>query len=129
MASALDTFLAGVDTRFVPIVHALDRAVRRASADLETKISYQMLTYALAGDFRHWICAIGVTKKAVNLRFLYGVLLEDPRGVLRAGTSTLKTLDVASLDDVDAQLVTDYVTEAIAKLEAFKASARDQRKG
>jgi hypothetical protein len=30
------------------------------------------------------VCAIDATKKGVGLRFLYGVLLDDPRGVLEA---------------------------------------------
>jgi hypothetical protein len=85
-----------------------------------------MLTYTLGGNYREWICAIGVTKHAVNLRFLYGVMLDDPHDVLRAGTSILKTLDVPTLDAVDAQLVTDYVKEAVAKYDAFKANARKQ---
>ena len=123
--STCDTFIDGIYTRFVPLALALDRAVLAARPDFYTHISYRMLTYALAGDFRHWICAIGVIKKAVCLRFLFGALLEDPRGVLRAGTSILRTMDFFSLDEVDAQLVTDYVNEAVSKLEYFKAHERE----
>lgn len=128
MASARESYLAGIDARFVPIVEALDSAIMRACADFDVAIKYRMLTYTLGQDYRHWICAIGVTKKTVCLRFLYGVMLDDPRGVLRAGTSILKTLDVASLEEVDAQLVTDYVTEAVGKYEEFKAEARKRQK-
>lgn len=123
MASALETFLAGIDARFVPIVQALDGAVLRARPDFDTVIKYRMLTYTLNNDYWRWICAIGVTKHAVCLRFLYGTMLDDPRGVLRAGTSILKTLDITSLEQIDTQLVTDYVSEAVAKYEAFKAQA------
>ncbi len=125
--SERETYIKGIDTRFVPLVLALDRAVLAARPDFDTRISYQMLTYALAGDFRHWICAIGVTRKVVCLRFLFGVLLDDPRGVLRAGTGILRTIDFASVDEVDAQLVADYVNEAIARLDTFKAQDRDRR--
>lgn len=124
---ARETFIADIDERFVPIVLALDRAVLGAGHALDTKISYQMLTYALAGDFQHWICAIGVTKKAVCLRFLFGVLLTDPRGILRAGTGILRTLDFKVGEEVDAQLVTDYVREAVSRLDDFKASVRKPR--
>jgi hypothetical protein len=123
--STLETFIEGIDPRFVPLVLALDRAVVAARPDFDTRISYRMLTYAVAGDFRHWICAIGVIKKAVCLRFLFGVLLDDPRGVLRAGTSHLQTMDFFSLEEVDAQLVTDYVNEAVSKLPYFKAHERE----
>lgn len=111
--------------RFVPLVLALDRAVIAARSDFDTRISYRMLTCAVGRDFRHWICAIGVIKKAVCLRFLFGVLLDDPRGVLRAGTGILRTMDFVSLEDVDAQLVTDYVNEAVSRLDYFKAHEHD----
>lgn len=119
--SALETFLADVDARYAPIVREIDTAVRRASADFDIVIKWRILVYTFGRDYRHWVCAISVTKNAVNLRFLYGVMLDDPRSILRAGTSILKTLDVSSLDELDAQLVTDYVTEAVAKYDAFKA--------
>lgn len=34
--------------------------------------------YTFKSDWRHWVCVISQTKKAVNLRFLYGALLSDP---------------------------------------------------
>ncbi len=96
-----------------------------AQPDLDTRISYKMLMYGLNGDFRNWICAVGVTKNAANLRFLYGVLLKDPRGVLRAGSATLKTIDYKSMADFDPQLVKDYVGEAVAQLDYFKQHAHE----
>ncbi len=137
-APVRDAFIASIDPAIVPAVLELDRAIMAACAGLDTKISYQMLTYALEGDFRHWICAIDpgrpprdgglhqgrqVPKKALHLRFLYGVLLADPRGVLRAGTSTLRTIDFTSLEDIDTQLVVDYVKEAVARLDKFRAQS------
>lgn len=127
MASPLEDYLAGIEERFVPLVRVLDAAVRRACPDFDVAIKYRMLTYTLGRNYRHWICAISTTKHAVNLRFLYGVMLDDPRGVLRAGTSILKTLDVVVLEDVDAQLVTEYVKEAVDKYDAFKADMRKQQ--
>jgi len=124
--SARDTFIDGIDPRIVPLVFALDRAVIGARGDFDTRISYRMLTYALAGDFRHWICAIGPTKKVVCLRFLFGGLLDDPRGVFRAGTSRiLRTIDFASVEEVDEQLVANYVNEAVSRLDYYKANERD----
>ncbi len=71
-------------------------------------------------------CAIGVTKNAVCLPFLFGALLDDPRGVFRAGTSKiLRTIDFASVEEVDAHLVADYVNEAVSRLDYFKAHVRE----
>jgi hypothetical protein len=119
--SAKRAFIQSVPPDSVPLVLRLEEAVSGVRADFDTRFSYGMLMFTLDKDFRHWICAISVTKKAANLRFLYGVLLDDPRSVLRAGTSILKTMDFASLEDIDTELVTDYVREAVDKLETFKA--------
>jgi hypothetical protein len=121
-ASARQTYIAGVDTDRVPIVEALDRAVMAAGAEFEVAIKYRMLMYSLGGDYRHWVCAIGETTKIICLRFLYGTWLEDPQGLLRAGSSTLMTLDYTTLEDVDTALVTEYVREAVSKYAAFVAA-------
>jgi hypothetical protein len=79
--------------------------------------------YALRGDWRTWVCAIDATRKGVSLRFLYGVILDDPRGVLRAGSSVLKTWDFAFDDRIDLEAVAPYVSDAIAKYPVYKADA------
>ena len=121
--SALETYLVGVDPAAAPLVVALDEAVRKAHPGFDVAIKYRILMYALRGDWRTWVCAIDVTKKGACLRFLYGVLLDDPRGVLRAGSSVLKTWDFAFGDDVDPAAVGAYVTEAVARYPEYKANA------
>jgi hypothetical protein len=122
---AVQTYLAGVAPAAVPLVTALDAVVRKVRPDLDVAIKYGILMYALRGDWRTWVCAIDATKKGVGLRFLYGVLLDDPRGVLRAGSSVLKTWDFAFDDVVDPAAVRAYVTEAVAKYDDYKANARE----
>jgi hypothetical protein len=121
--SALETYLAGVDPAAAPLVVALDEAVRRAHPDLDVAIKYRILMYAIRGDWRTWVCAIDVTTKGACLRFLYGVLLDDPRGVLRAGSSVLKTWDFAFGDLIDPTAVGAYVTEAVARYPEYKTKA------
>jgi hypothetical protein len=78
---------------------------------------------ALDGDWRFWVTAISPAKKGVGLRFLYGVLLDDPRHVLRAGSSVLKTWDFALGDAVSPAAVGAYVKEAVAKYGDYKANS------
>jgi hypothetical protein len=78
--------------------------------------------YALRGDFRTWVCAIDAKGSSVALRFLYGVLLDDPRRVLRAGTSVLKTWDFALDGVIDAPAVGAYVSEAVVRYDEYKAN-------
>lgn len=121
--SVLEAYLAGVDAAAVPLVVALDEAIRTANPDFDVAIKYRILMYALRGDWRTWVCAIDTTKKGVCLRFLYGVLLDDPRGVLRAGSSVLKTWDVGFDEVVDPAVVGAYVAEAVARYDDYKARA------
>lgn len=124
----LDAFISNVDPRFAPVVISLDRAISDADPGLTAAVKWRQLTYALAGDFHHWICAIAVTKKAVGLRFHFGGLLDDPQGVFRTGSSRfLRTIDIASIDDLDPQLVADTVRRAISRLDYFKAHWRELR--
>jgi hypothetical protein len=120
---ALETYLRGQEPRVAPLVRALDAAIRKAAPELDAAIKYKMLMYSLRGDWRTWVCAVGTSTKQVQLRFLYGVLLDDPRGILRAGTSVLKTWDFDFDDEVDAQAVGAYVTEAVSRYGDYKANA------
>ena len=125
--TARGTYTAGVDAARVPIVEALDRAITAAGADFDVAIKYRILMYALKGDWRHWVVAIDAhPKKGVALRFLAGTMLDDPRRLLRAGSSTLMTLDFATLESVDEAAVTDYVRDAVARYPAFVAADRDR---
>jgi hypothetical protein len=118
----LDEYAATVDAEAAETLRALDAAVRRAAPDLEFAIKYRMPTYTLEGRWRHWVTALSVTKDAVNLRFLWGVLLDDPLGVLRPGTATLMTWDFPRGADVDADAVGRYVREALDKRDHFIAN-------
>ena len=108
-----------------PIVVALDDAIRTAQPDLDVAIKHRILTYARPGDWHTWVCAVQATKKGVCLRFLYGVLLDDPRGVLRSGTSVLKTWDLGFDDVVDPAAVGAYVTEAVGRYGEYKANTQE----
>jgi hypothetical protein len=106
----------------VPLVRSLDRVITTTHPEFDVAVKYRILMYALAGDWRTWVCAIDATRKGVCLRFLYGVLLDDPRGVLRAGSSVLKTWDFAFDDVIDEGAVGAYVAEAVARYGEYKAN-------
>ena len=122
-SEALKAYLKGVDPRAKPLVIDLDEAIRKVHPDLDVAIKYGLLMYALHGDWRTWVCAIGAGNSGVALRFLYGVLLDDPRHVLRSGSSVLMTWDFAFIDAVDPEAVGAYVVEAVARYDEYKANA------
>jgi hypothetical protein len=121
-SSALEAYLAGVAPEATPLVIKLDKAVRNAHLEFDVAVKYRILMYALRGDFRTWVCAIDAMRNGVALRFLYGVLLDDPRAVLRAGTSVLKTWDFAFDEVIDPEAVGAYVAEAVARYDEYKAN-------
>ncbi|MFO0745413.1 MAG: DUF1801 domain-containing protein [Myxococcota bacterium] len=122
-ASPLNAYLAAIDAASAPLVVALDAAVRAAHPGFDVAVKYKLLMYALGGDYRTWVCAVNGTPKGACLRFLYGVMLDDPQRVLRAGTSVLKTWDFAVGDEVDAAAVGAYVRQAVERYAAYKADA------
>ena len=125
--SPLDAYLAGIDPARAPLVAELDRLVRAAAPELDVAVKYRMLTYAIGADWWRWVVAIGVTKQAVNLRFLYGTRLDAGAGALRPGTSHLATLDLAPGSPLDVDLVRRLVREAVERHPAFLAAERGAR--
>ena len=123
--AVVDTYLAGVDPAAAPLVRTLDEIVRTTEPGLAVAVKYKILMYALGNDWRTWVCAIDASARRVSLRFLYGVLLDDPLGVLRAGSSVLESWDFALDDEVDAPAVAAYVTEAVGKYATYKENAAD----
>jgi hypothetical protein len=121
----LEEYLALYDEPAGRLFVQLDAAIRAAAPELDVAIKYRLLSYTLDADWRHWVCAVNATKSAVCLRFLWGVLLDDPLGVLRAGTSTLMTWDIPRGGDIDAGAVGDYVREALARRDHFLAHDRE----
>ena len=122
-SEALEAYLKGADPRAKPLVIDLVDAIRKAQPELDVAIKYGLLMYALRGDWRTWVRAVGAGNSGVALRFLYGVLLTDPKHVLRAGSSVLMTWDFALIDAVDPEAVGAYVVEAVARYDEYKANA------
>jgi len=109
-----------VDPRGEPVVRALDRIIRETQPDLGVAIKYKILMYGLNGDFHTWVCAINSGRRRVSLNFLYGVMLDDLRKVLRGGSSVLMSWDFEFDEEIEPAAVAAYVAEAVAKNEDYK---------
>ena len=108
------------------MVRGLDSAIREAHPGFDVAIKYNLLMYAIASDWRHWVVAIDAhPKRGVGLRFLYGVMLGDPKKVLRAGSSVLKTWDIESGAAIDRETVMAYVKEAAERYPEFRANDKE----
>jgi hypothetical protein len=121
--TVLDEYVGTLaDPRGERVVRDLDRVIRKAHAALDVAIKYKILMYGLNGDFRTFVCAINSGRRHVALNFLYGVMLNDPRKVLRAGTSVLMSWDFAFDEEIDEAAVAAYVAEAVRKNGDYKAN-------
>ena len=119
--SVLEDYVASlVDPRGEPVVRKLDRIIRETQPDLGVAIKYKILMYGLNGDFHTWVCAINSGRRRVSLNFLYGVMLDDPRKVLRAGSSVLMSWDFDFDEEIDIAAVGAYVAEAVSKNQDYQ---------
>jgi len=121
--AALEDYVTTLaDRRGERVVRELDRIIRETQPDLGVAIKYKILMYGLNGDFHTFVCAINSGRRRVALSFLYGVMLEDPKRVLRAGTSVLMSWDFEFDEDPDEKAVSAYVAEAVKKNADYKAN-------
>ena len=104
-----------VDPRGERVVRELDRVIRQTHPDFDLAIKYKILMYGLNRDFHTWVCAINSGRRRVSLNFLYGVMLEDARHVLRPGSSVLMSWDFPFDEEIEPAAVAAYVAEAVAK--------------
>lgn len=127
MSGALvDEYLTTLaDPRGERVVRELDRVIRATEPELGMKIKYKILMYGLADDFHTWVCAINSGRRHVSVNFLYGVMLDDPRKVLRAGSSVLMSWDFAFDAEIDPAAVGPYVAEAVRRNSEYKANRQD----
>jgi len=123
MNDVLEDYIATlVDPRGEPVVRELDRIIRKTHPAFDLAIKYKILMYALNGDFRTFVCAINSGRRHVSVNFLYGVMLDDPKKVLRAGSSVLMSWDFEFNEEIDEAAVAAYVAEAVRKNGDYKAN-------
>jgi hypothetical protein len=124
-------FAQGSKPEFGEIVMRLAKIISSHPVKLDAAIKWKQLTFALQGDFHHWICAISFTKKSIGLNFHYGGLLSDPRGIFHAGESKfLRKIEYQASADVDEAVVHDFIQQAIDKNQYFKENWKQiQRDG
>jgi hypothetical protein len=125
---ALHEFSTGQDEDVRATVGRLVDAIERSGISLDRAIKWRRLTFAVDGDFRHWICGIDVTRRGVVLQLHFGSLLRDPEGQLTASESRfLRTMTFRTADsvDADADAVAGFVRAAVERLPFFRAHWRE----
>jgi hypothetical protein len=123
------SFLSKANPEYQEIITLVMSDIESVNENLHGSIKWGNYTYALSGDFHHWICAVAITKKSVNLIFHYGGLLDDKKGILIAGTSKfLRKIEFQNKEDIDRETVKEFVIKAIDKLDYFKKNWKEINK-
>jgi hypothetical protein len=123
------TYLSRINPDFKGIIESLTKAIESADKKLDCDIKWGRLTYGLSGDYHHWICGIAQTKKAISLIFHFGGILDDKNKKFIAGDSFfLKKLEYSTINDVDQEVIKDFIKQAINKLDYFKNNWRELNK-
>lgn len=79
---------------------------------LNQAMKWGRLTFAVEGNWHHWLCGIAITRKTSNLVFHKGALLEDPEGLLRGTGQYVRQLPLATVHE-RPDAVTQLVRSAI----------------
>jgi hypothetical protein len=101
------------------IAEHVDALAAKTLPNLQRSVKWGMAWYGV-GD--GWCFCCGGFAGHVKLTFGRGTSLTPVPPVAPIGMGKdSRGVDLASVDDLDSQLVTDYVREAISKLDQFKA--------
>jgi hypothetical protein len=122
----LAVFTKNASPEFRKIVEKLVEVLENSSEQIDAALKWKQLTYAYRSDFHHWICGINITKQAVGLSFHFGGLLDDPKGVFKAGSSAfLRKIEYRKVEDIDEATVLDFLSQALKRLEYFKTNWKE----
>jgi len=118
-----------METEFQNIYDQVLKTIGSSDKNLKSAIKWGKLTFAFKGDFHHWICAVAITKQSVNLTFHFGGILEDKNKKFVTGESFfLRKLAYKDLDEVDPDVIKDFINQAIDKLDYFKDNWKELNK-
>jgi len=100
----LDPYESGV----AEVVHALIALAREAcpSAEETVQLGWKAVSYSRGGVMKGAICSIcSICPHAswVNLQFLQGTSLEDPKGLLEGSGKTMRHVKVRSVEEMDLE--------------------------
>jgi hypothetical protein len=122
-------YISNINPSFQRIVETLIKTIESVDKKLECEVKWGRLTYGLLGDYHHWICGIGQTKKTTNLIFHFGGILDDRNEHFIVGDSFfLRKLEYSTINDINEGVIKDFIKQAIDKLDYFKNNWKELNK-
>ncbi len=99
--------------------------IASSHAAFDVAIKWRQLTFAVDGDFDHWVCAVAATSRQARLAFHFGAWLEDRAEVFDPSDAQfVRKISYRCADDVDEDAVRGLLAQAIEALPRFRATRR-----
>jgi hypothetical protein len=123
----INGFLAGIAPAIRPTAAEVVRIVD-GCADFAVAIKWGQLTFAVDGDFDHWVCAVAATKDRVDLKMHFGTMLPDAAALFEPDDSKfVRKIRFRPGDPVDAAALAGVVRHAVAVLPDFRRAWQERR--
>jgi hypothetical protein len=92
--------------------------------EFDVAIKWRQLTFAVDGDFDHWVCAVAATARQARLTFHFGALLDDVGVFERSDAAYVRKISYTPGSDVDEAVVRGLLAQALDTLSRFRAMRR-----
>jgi hypothetical protein len=116
-------YLSGLAPGVRVVAEHLISIVKRHSS-LAAAVKWRQLTFALDGDFDHWICAVAGTSRQARLTFHFGALLDVEGAFAPSDAKYARSITATSAGDVDEAMVADLLSQALDALPRFRKQVR-----
>jgi hypothetical protein len=83
--------------------------------EFDCEIIWDQITFTLNQNWQQWIFAVSESRQGVTVSFHKGALLRDPRKILKATGSHLKTIKYEYREMVDPAYLRRLINEAVEK--------------
>lgn len=115
-------YLDGLTPAVRPVAERLI-AIVTSQAEFDIAIKWRQLTFAVDGDFDHWVCAVAASARQARLTFHFGAWLDDPAGLFEPSEAQfVRKIGFGSASDVDEAAVRDLLVRALDALPRFRAT-------
>ncbi|HEX2212097.1 MAG TPA: DUF1801 domain-containing protein [Mycobacterium sp.] len=115
-------YLDGLTAAVRPTAERLITIVT-SHAEFDAAIKWRQLTFAVDGDFDHWVCAVAASARQARLTFHFGAWLDDPAGLFEPSDAQfVRKIGFGSASDVDEAAVRELLDRALETLPRFRAT-------
>ena len=96
-------------------INRLRTIVKRAVPGLTEQMRWLQVGYLISNKD---VCGIYASSDHVNLSFMQGATMRDPKGLLEGTGKGMRHIKITRIEDVGEETIKGYVKEAVASLKS-----------